>query len=102
MGRNELAYISQSDLEELSKKIVGFYIDGYYAYCDKLGTWSTHQFTLNYHSDTPIDLRFVLVGDIEIANTPIPKSIGGKSYFPPCTSTVVMSQTRQYASHKAK
>jgi hypothetical protein len=101
VGRNELAYISRSDLEELSKRIVGFYIDGYYAYCDQLGTWSTHQFTLNYHSDIPIDLRFVLISDVEIANTPIPKSTGGKSFFPPCTSTVVMSQTQQYANRKA-
>lgn len=102
VGRNELAYISQSDLEKLSEKIVGFYIDGYYAYCDQLGTWSTHQFTLNYHTDIPTDLRFELISDIEIANPPIPKSIGGKSYFPPCTSTVVMSETEQYASPKAK
>lgn len=102
VGRNELAYISQSDLEKLSKKIVGFYIDGYYSYCDQLGTWSTHQFTLNYHTDIPTDLRFEMTSDIEIANPPVPKSIGGKPYFPPCTPTIVMSETQQYGSHKAK
>jgi hypothetical protein len=97
VGRNELAYISQSDLEKLSKKIVGFYIDGFYSYCDQLGTWSTHQFTLNYHTDIPIDLRFELTSDIEISNPIIPKS-----YFPPCTPTVVMSETQQDANRNAK
>ncbi len=93
--KKELAYISQSDLEKLSKKIVGFYIDGYYAYCDRLGTWSTHQFTLNYHTDIPNELRWDLISDIEIPNIPIPKSTGSKSYFPPCTSTLMMSQTQK-------
>lgn len=90
VGRSELAYISQSDLQKLSTKIVGFYIDGFYAYCDQLGSWSTHQFTLNYHTDAPTALRFELISDTEIANVPIPKSTGTKSFYRPCTPTVAM------------
>lgn len=100
VGRTELAYISRSDFKKLSNKIAGFYIDGFYSYCDQLGTWSTHKFTLNYHTDMPTDLRFELVIDTEIPNPPVPSPVAGKLYFPPCTSMAAMLEAQRKYNEK--
>jgi hypothetical protein len=68
-----LGVISHDDLEALPRKLQGVLLPGKYQYCDDLGNFSEHDFSLGYRNNAPIsDLTFSLVTDTEVPTAGLP------------------------------